>query len=140
MTTGTVISAQTVRNRLHAARLRARRPAVRVPLTPAHRRHRLQWAQDHVGWTQADWANVLFTDESRFCLDFNDGRIRVWREPGERFAAVNVVEHDRYGGGSVIVWAGISLRGHTDLYVVQNGNLTGERYKNEILNAHVAYQ
>ena len=36
-----------------------------------------------------------------------------------------------------MVWASISLRGHTDLYVIQNGNLTGERYKNEILDAHV---
>jgi hypothetical protein len=28
---------------------------------------------------------VLFTDESRFCLDFHDGRRRVWRQKNERF-------------------------------------------------------
>ena len=35
-----------------------------------------------------------------------------------------------------MVWAGISLRGHTELYVIQNAHLAGERYRNEILDAH----
>lgn len=109
--TGTNISTQTVRNRLHDTGLRSRRPCVRVPLTPAHKQRRLQWAQDHVTWTVRDWTPILFTDESRFCLDFTDGRDRVWRLPGERYHDNCVREHDRYGGGSLMVgvesaWAG----------------------------------
>ena len=46
-------------------------------------------------------------------------------------------EHDRYGGGSVMVWAGISAQGKTDLHVIDNGTLTAERYVNEILDVHV---
>ena len=61
-----------------------------------------------------DWAPVLFTDESRFCVDFTDRRARAWRMPNERFAPVCVAEHDRFGGGSVMVWAGISAQGKTD--------------------------
>ena len=80
-----------------------------------HRQERIQWCQDYVVWTQADWASVLFTDESRFCLHFHDGRYKVWRRPNERYCDTTVVEHDRYGGGPVTVWAAISLRGHTDL-------------------------
>ena len=35
--------------------------------------------------------SVLFTDESWFALFRADGRQRVWRRVGERFADVNVV-------------------------------------------------
>ena len=47
---------------------------------------------------------------------------------------MNVAEHDRYGKGSVMVWAGISVNGKTDLYVVENGTLTAVKYCNEILD------
>ena len=45
-----------------------------------------------------------------------------------------MVEHDRFGGRSVFVWAGISYDGRTDLYVIRNGALIGVRYRDEILN------
>ena len=98
---------------------------------------RLAWARDHVTWTQNDWAPVLFTDESRFCVDFTDRRAKVWRMPNERFAPVCVAEHGRFGGGSVMVSAGISAQGKTDLHVIDNGTLTALRYVNEILDVYV---
>ena len=66
-----------------------------------------------------------------------DRRARVWRMRNERFAEVCIAEYDRYGGGSVMVWAGISTRGKTDLHVIDNGTLMAERYVNEILDVHV---
>uniref|UniRef100_A0A671VCX3 Transposase Tc1-like domain-containing protein n=1 Tax=Sparus aurata TaxID=8175 RepID=A0A671VCX3_SPAAU len=60
---GTRVSRQTIRNRLHRFGLNARRPLQVTPLTPRHRRERLQWAQDHVTWTMQQWSTVLFTDE-----------------------------------------------------------------------------
>lgn len=135
--TGLRVSTQTIRNRLHNDDLNARRPAIRIPLTNFHVRERLRWARQHVTWTLNDWTPVLFTDESRFCVDFTDRRSRVWRRPNERFAPVCVAEHDRYGRGSVMVWAGISMRGKTDMHVIENGTLTAERYINEILDVYV---
>ena len=126
------ICTQTVRNRLHENNLRARRPAVRSRLTPAHRVRRLAWARQHLGWTRQQWAAVLFTDESRFTISFHDGRNRVWRRRGERFQDATIQEHDRYGGGSVMVWGGMSLRSRTVLHRI-NGNLNGARYVNEVL-------
>ncbi len=41
--------------------------------------------------------------------------------------------HDRFGGGSVMVWGGISMEGGTDLYRQDNGTLTAIRYRYEIL-------
>jgi hypothetical protein len=40
----------------------------------------------------------IFSDEYRFTLKFADGRIRVWRWPGERFAAACVMTVDRFSG------------------------------------------
>ena len=55
----------------------------------------------------------------------------------ERFAEVCIAEHDRYGGGSVMVWVRIGAQGKTDLYAIENGTLTAERNVNEILDVHV---
>ena len=57
--------------------------------------------------------------------------------PNERFAPVRVAEHDRFGGGLVMVWLGISAQGKTDLHVIDNGTLTALRYVNEILDVYV---
>ena len=75
---------------------------------------------------------MLFTDESRFSLQFNDGRIRVWRRRGERFADATVREHDRYGGGALMVWGGVSLHHRTPLHLV-DGRLTGVAYRDTIV-------
>lgn len=124
-------SVRTVYRRLLKSKLRSHKPLVRIPLSPHHRQLRLQWCRDHLGWNN-EWRNIMFTDESRYVLDFNDGRVRVRRLPTERFLDCCIVEHDRYGGGSLMVWGGISWTGRTDLVRI-NGTLTAERYVNEIL-------
>ena len=65
-------------------------------------------------------------------MDFTDRRARVWRMLNEHFVEVCIAAHDRYGGGSVMVWVGISAQGKTDLHIIDNGTLTAERYVNEI--------
>ena len=70
--TGVHISTQTIRNGLHDAGLRSRRPAILVPLTRYHVQMRLAWARDHVTWTQNDWA-------PQSCLQTSPGF--VWTLP-----------------------------------------------------------
>ena len=48
-----------------------------------------------------------------------------------------MVEHDRFGGGSVLVWAGISYDGDKDLYILRNGALTDVRYRDPIVRPYV---
>ncbi|KAI4899957.1 hypothetical protein NFI96_006267 [Prochilodus magdalenae] len=45
--------------------------------------------------------------------------------------------HDWFGGGSVMVWGGISLEGRRDLYRLDSGTLTAIRYRDEILGPGV---
>ncbi|GFV08260.1 DDE_3 domain-containing protein [Trichonephila clavipes] len=37
----------------------------------------------------------------------------------------------------LMVWAGISIFGRTDLHIIWNSNLTAQRYANEILRPHI---
>ncbi|GFU00320.1 transposable element Tcb2 transposase [Trichonephila clavipes] len=101
------------------------------------RRNRLCWAREHVSWTQQQWASVLFTDESRFTMESDSGRLLIWREQRTRYHQSNTVERHSYRGGGILVWAGISLGGHTDLHVFHGGTITGLRYRDEILVPYV---
>ena len=130
------VCAQTIRNRLRTQRrpIRARRPYTGGILTLRHRRARLGWARAHRNWRRRDWNTVLFSDESRFNLSHADGRVRVYRRKGERFAPVCVRQHDRFGGGGVMVWGGI-MGGQKTRLIVLRGNLNAQRYINNVLNA-----
>ncbi|GFX77158.1 transposable element Tcb2 transposase [Trichonephila clavipes] len=100
---GRRISATTVRNRLHNAGLYARRPVVCVPLNGRQRRNHLCWAREHVSWTQQQWASVLFTDESRFTMESDSGRLLIWREQRTRYHQSNTVERHSYRGGRILI-------------------------------------
>ena len=79
------VNVSTIRRRLQEANLKSRRPATGQLLTRQHRITRLDFAHQHINWTEEQWGNILFTDESSFSLRGADGRERVWRKPGERY-------------------------------------------------------
>ena len=66
--TGVRLSTQTIKNQLHGAGLRSRRPAIHIPLTRHHVQERLEWTRNHVTCALNDWTPIPFTDESRFCV------------------------------------------------------------------------
>jgi hypothetical protein len=64
----------------------------------------------------------MFSDESIFCL----GQLnQVWRRRGERYADCCTGRITYFGGGSVMVWGGISRTGKTRLVII-GGNLNAE--------------
>lgn len=130
------VSERTVRRRLNDVGLQSRVPAKAPKLEVSHRVARLAFARQHRDWTD-EWRRVLFTDESRFCVNFVDGRQKMWRYRGERYNPTNFTETVAYGGGSVMVWGGISLGARTELVFIENGSLTALRYISEILEPHV---
>ncbi|GFV00394.1 transposable element Tcb1 transposase [Trichonephila clavipes] len=77
------VTARTIRRHLQQSGLSARRPLLGLPLTQNHRCLRRQWCDEIRMWA-AEWNEVVFTDESRICLQHHDGRIRVWRHRAER--------------------------------------------------------
>jgi transposase len=80
------ISVETVGRRLAEHDLHPRQPAIGSLLTPVHRQARVEFATNHLHWNNDDWGRILFTDESRFFLDNNERRVRVFRDRNERYA------------------------------------------------------
>ena len=113
-----VISGQTVRRRLHESGLRARRPVVGPILKHLHRTGRLTWARARRRWRLHAWQHILFSDKSRFSLRFSDGRYRVYSRCEDLFTDQCAYKSDRFGSGSVMVWAGIFHDGRTQLKIV----------------------
>lgn len=135
--TGTRVSDQTIRNRLHEDQQFSRRRVVRIPLTGAHRANRQTFARQFLNWSVSDWGRVLFTDESKVKFFSDDRRIRVWRRECERFSDACVHESDRFGGPNVMVWGGISLTCRTELVILNQGTVTAQRYIEQVIRHHV---
>ncbi|GFW29736.1 transposable element Tcb1 transposase [Trichonephila clavipes] len=125
------VSARTIRRRLQQSGLSARRPLLGLPLTPNHRRLRRQWCGERSMWV-AEWNGVVFTDESRICLQHHDGRIRVWRHRGERMLNSCVMHRHTGLAPGIIVWGGIGYHSRTPQVRIA-GTLKSQRYISEVL-------
>ena len=71
-----------------------------------------------------------FSDESFYSIPqqwSNHGVEMTW------VAACNVIEVGGFGGGFVMLWAGIYLGSCMDLYILQTGYITTLRYYDEVL-------
>ncbi|GFW81052.1 transposable element Tcb2 transposase [Trichonephila clavipes] len=73
------VSSRTLRRCLAERHMGSRCPLLVPPLTPTHRRLRLEWCSERGNWTAAEWNQVVFSNESRFNLSSDDNRFRVWR-------------------------------------------------------------
>lgn len=129
-------SHRTISRRLKEVGLKAYRTKKAPQLQRRHRVARLRFAREHEIWENDQWVNVLFTDESRFCINSIDGRERLYRRRGEEDEQFNFTATVSYGGGSVMVWGGICLGARTELVVV-NGALNADGYIRDVLQQHV---
>ena len=86
---------------------------------------------------------MLYSDESRFCVDHADGCFRVYRRTCERYADASVMERNRWGEANNMVWGGIAYGDRTQLVVLKfqdNGSgrgLTARRYIDQVFRSHV---
>ena len=126
------VSTQTVRNRLHDRGLNARWPYIVLPLTARHRRARRDWARQYQRWNLGHWPHIMFSVESRFLLRLLWWSTKGLAAPGERYFDETNLPHDRYGGGSVTLWGGVTTNERTDLHVFQ-GRVTGVYYRDNII-------
>ncbi|GFX47316.1 transposable element Tcb1 transposase [Trichonephila clavipes] len=91
-----------------------RRPLLCLHLTQNHRRLSHQWCDERRMWA-TEWNEVVFTDESRICLQHHDGRIRVWRHRGERMLNSCVMHRHTGPTSSIMAWGGL---GHSHISTV----------------------
>lgn len=93
-------------------------------LTNEHKVLRLEWAQKHMIFGDK-WREVIFTDEKKFNLDGPDGYKYYWHDlrRDTKFHSKRA-----FGGGSLMVWAGIGWSGRTELVII-DGRMNSEAYK-----------
>ncbi|GFS51406.1 transposable element Tcb1 transposase [Trichonephila clavipes] len=125
------VSARTIRRRLQQSGLSARRPLLGLPLKQNHRRLRRQWYDERRMWA-AEWNEVVFTDESRICLQHHDGRIRVWRHRGERMLNSCVMHRHTCPAPGIMIWGGIGYPSRIPLVRIA-GTLNSPRYISEVV-------
>ncbi|GFS84714.1 transposable element Tc1 transposase [Trichonephila clavipes] len=108
---------------------------IQDPLTANPRLLRLQWAHEHRAW-QADWHQVVFSDESHFNLWDHEGRIRVRRYTGERCLPECVIERHRGLTPGVMIWGVISYHGRSNLLRIEG--VPGAIFQQYNARPHVA--
>ena len=104
------VSRETVRKALCNVGLKgyvaAHKPSLRKP----NKRARYRFALGHRHWTNLDWNDVFWTDETRYEL-FNDGhRVYVRRMPTEKYLPECLVPTLK-GAASVTLWGGMCANG-----------------------------
>ncbi|GFT80612.1 transposable element Tc3 transposase [Trichonephila clavipes] len=80
----------------------------------------------------AEWFEVVFTDESRICLQHHDGRIRVWRYCGERMLNSCVMQRHTGTALGIMAWGGIGYHSRSPLVRIV-GTLNMQRYNSVVL-------
>ncbi|KAF0703156.1 hypothetical protein AaE_015517 [Aphanomyces astaci] len=106
------VKASTVRHWLRLTKLakyikRKPRPA----LKKHHKKARAKFAAEWMSKSNL-WANVVFSDEKKFNLDGPDGYQYYWHDLRKE---QEIYTKRVSGGGSVMIWAGMSAFGRTEL-------------------------
>lgn len=120
-------SVKTIRCALKGTGLQAYRRRRKFYLKAAHASARRKWAREHREWTVDDWKRIVYSDESKFNLHGSDGNRWVWRERGKGFDRRYVDAHEKYGGGSVMVWGCITRFGFGRLVRI-TGKVDAKKY------------
>lgn len=106
--------------------LKCRRAAKKPFLREINRLARLLWAREHKDWTIDQWKEVIWSDESKYCIRNHASR-KVYRPDGKRYHhkyTQKTVKHDK----SVMVWGCFSHAGIGRLHRI-NGIMNGMKYR-----------
>lgn len=133
---GTTNLWQTVSMLLNDIGLYAWKPVKCIPLTPDSKHNQCQCCREYTNWTDQQWNNVLFMDESRFGFSSDSRCQYIWHEPSTAFNAKNIFEVHQYRSG-IMVWVRIMSNCCTDLMVLERGAVTTKRCCEEVLVPYV---
>ncbi|KFM62309.1 Transposable element Tcb1 transposase, partial [Stegodyphus mimosarum] len=128
---GVSVSSRTIRRRLTDVGLRGRIPRKKPYLNFQQRKKRLQWAKEHINWTDDQWSQVIWSDETKISLFGSDGRKYVRRRIGEELHP-DCIQATVKNPVSVMIWSCMSADGIGRLHVI-DGTLNARKYIDTIL-------
>jgi transposase len=132
------VSVRTIQDRLQRKLgLPSRRAAKKPLLTSAMRKKRLAFARKYKNWSASQWRNVMYSDESTFCLVHARSATVRRNKAMSRYKHKVVLKTVKHSA-SVMVWGCFSgKRGRGGLYFLpKNCTMNGERYK-KVLADHL---
>ncbi len=74
------------------------------------RQRRLTWAKEKKNWTFAQLSKVLFSDDSKLCISFENQGPTVWRKGGEAHSPSCLKSSVKFPQ-SVMIWGAMSSVG-----------------------------
>ncbi|GFX26547.1 transposable element Tcb2 transposase [Trichonephila clavipes] len=126
---GDPVSSRIVQRRLSEGHLGSRHPLPVLPLTPTHRRLRLEWCvHEETGLQRNGTRSSLATRarESRFNLSSDD--VRVWRPHGECLIPAFALQRHTAHTAGVMVWGAIACSTRSPLALI-HGTMTAQRHQ-----------
>jgi hypothetical protein len=85
-------------------------------LTDTHRQARMDWAKKHMTWN-AEWQNVVWSDEKKFNLDGPDGFSYYWHDLRKEEV---LFSRRAQGGGSVMILGAFSWNGQSEICFIDD--------------------
>ena len=101
-------------------------------LTIDHRAKRLAFARKHRHWTEEDWKNVIWTDESSFELGKTSRQIRVWRKVHEAYESKCLAPTFKSGRSSVMIWGAFTGFDKSPLVIMPEGERTATDFVHNV--------
>ena len=130
------VSVRTVSRRVFELKYRSRKPIRNPLLTIAQRKRRVKFATKYLNFTQDDWLDVLWSDESTFTVTCNRGG-RVHRHQGSDLLDPRYVDQTVKHSDSLMVWGCFSGRGLGKLVVMPKNIKVNQYNYLELLCDHL---
>ena len=98
------ISRKTVSHRLNKEKLVVQVPCRKPLISKKNQKVRLDFAPEHILWTEEKWNMIHFSDGSKFNLFGSDGKRFVRHKNEECLSPQCIMKTVKFGGESIIVW------------------------------------
>lgn len=125
--TGKTVAASTIRQFLKRNGFHSRTARSKPYICKVNQKKRLDFAERYITEDESFWNRVIFTDESKYNVYGNDGKVKIWRKRNTALAVRNLNTTIKHGGGSVMVWGCFSAQGVGSLVFIE-GTMNAAAY------------